>query len=180
MADRRVVFQLNTVLLGNTVMFAQRGKQFSLFNGVDTEVGFHVEIDIKHIFGITRLFGYHFDDFFRHRRFIERNRFYNRSWSRYRGHRGLRGGLGNRRYRRGRRNHGGFNAVDGIYFIYKRLGSFHHQGGFNAVPVVVFNAKGVLHHFQDGGLLAGNFFQPRLVFGFIRDARFAYLPHFFE
>ncbi len=190
-ADCRIVFELNSVLLVDTIVFTQGSKQFGLFHGIDTQIGFHIEVDIEHIFGVTRLFADHFDDLFRHRRFIKRDRFRgHRSRSRYRGcrslrgHRGLRGGLGNRRYHRGHRrrgrNSGGFGAVDGVYFVHKRLGAFHYQGGFNAVLVVVFNAKGVLHHFQDGGLLAGNFFQPRLVFGFIRNARFAHLPHFFE
>ena len=46
--------------------------------------------------------------------------------------------------------------------------------------VVVFNAKRILHHFQHRGLLAGNFFQPSLVSGFVGNAGFAFLPHFFE
>ena len=74
MADSRIVFQLDTVLLGDTVMFAHCGKKFSLFDRINTKVGFHIQVQIKHIFRITRLFGYHFDYFFRYRRFIKRGR----------------------------------------------------------------------------------------------------------
>ena len=74
MADSRIVFQLDAVLLGDTVMFAHCGKKFSLFDRINAEVGFHIQVQIKHIFRITSLFGYHFDYFFRYRRFIKRGR----------------------------------------------------------------------------------------------------------
>ena len=153
-------------------MFAQRRKELGLFDGVNTQVGFHIQVNIQHIFGVTRLVAHHFDHFFCYRRLIQRG-----------GFRG-RGRSGGHRSGRSRRAHGrggfGFMRVDGVYFIHKRLGAFHHQGGFHAVAVVVFNAKGVLHHFQHRSLLAGNFFQPRFVFGLVRNARFAFLPHFFK
>ncbi len=109
MADCRVVFQLDAVLLGNAIMFAQGSKKFSLFDRINAEVGFHIQVNIKHIFRITRLFAYHFHDFFRYAGFVQR---YRRSG---RGHRGLhcRSRFGNRRrcysrlgYRRsGHRSH---------------------------------------------------------------------------
>ena len=171
MANGRIVFELDTVLLGDTIVFTQAGKQFSLFHRINTQVGFHIQVNIQHVFGVTRLFGYHAHYFFGHSRFVQRRSFGSRR----------RSGLshrGRRRYSRG----SGFHVmrVNGVYFIHKRLGAFHHQSGLHAMLVVVFNAKGVLHHFQHGGLLAGNFFQPSLVFGFVGDARFAFLPHFFQ
>ena len=162
-------------------MFAQRSKQFGLFHRINTQVGFHVQINIQHIFRIARFFANHGYYFFGNCGFVERF-----GGSRYRrggGHRGHNRGFyhGSRsRYRRlhrcGNRRLGGRNR---FHFIYKRLGTFHHQGRFYTVFVVVFDTKGVLYHFQDRGFLPGNFFQPSFVFGGIRNARFAFLPGFF-
>ena len=44
MADRRVILQLDTFLLGNAVMFAHCGKKFSLFDRINAEVGFHIQV----------------------------------------------------------------------------------------------------------------------------------------
>ena len=74
MADRRIVFQLDAVLLGNAIMFTQGSKEFSLFDRINAEVGFHIQVNIKHIFRITRLFSHHTYYFFRYRRFIKRGR----------------------------------------------------------------------------------------------------------
>ena len=38
-------------------MLAHRGKQFSLFNRINTEVGFHIQVQLQHIFRITGFFG---------------------------------------------------------------------------------------------------------------------------
>ena len=69
--------------------------------------------------------------------------------------------------------------VHGFHFIYKRLRAFHYQRGFYAVFIVIFHAQRVLHHFQHRVLLAGNFFQPRIMAGRINNAGFVYIPHFF-
>ena len=45
--------------------------------------------------------------------------------------------------------------------------------------IVIFHAQRVLHHFQHRVLLAGNFFQPRIMAGRINNAGFVYIPHFF-
>ncbi len=170
MADCRVVFQLDAVLLGNAIMFAQGSKKFCLFDRINTEVGFHIQVNIKHIFRITSLFAYHFHDFFGYAGFVQR---YRRSG---RGRRGLHG----RSRLRNRSRSLGFVGVNRVHFIHKSLRTFHYQGGFYTVAIVIFNTQGVLHNFQHRGFLAGNGFQPRSVFGFISDTGFPLLPYFFK
>ena len=51
------VTQLEIRLAGDIVGLAHRGKDFGLLDGVDAEVGFEVEIEVKHVDGITSLFG---------------------------------------------------------------------------------------------------------------------------
>ena len=165
-ADGRIILELDAFLLRDTVAVAQRGKEFGLFDRINTEVGFHIQVNIQHIFRITRLFADHFDHFFGHGRFVQGYGFRGRSSRRRRGSRRLSGR--------------GFVRVDNVYFIHKRLRAFHHQGRFDTVLVVVFDAQRVLHDFQHRGLLAGNLFQPSLMSGFVGDARFAFLPHFFQ
>ena len=164
MADSRIVFQLDAVLLGNTIMFAQGSKKFSLFDRINAEVGFHIQVNIKHIFRITRLFAYHFNYFFGYAGFIQRYRRSGRS------RRGL--------HHRSRSL--GLVRVNRVHFIHKSLRTFHYQGGFYTVAIVILNTQGVLHNFQHRGFLAGNGFQPRSVFGFISDTGFPLLPYFFK
>ncbi len=157
-------------------MLTQRSKKFSLFDGINAEVGFHIQVNIQHIFGVTRFFANHFDNFFGYADFVQRDRRSGHRRGRYRrlGYRRL-------RHRSGHRGRGfGIVGVNRVHFINKRLGAFHYQGGFYAVAVVVFNAQGVLHNFQHRGFLAGNIFQPSRVFGFVGDTGFALLPHFFK
>ena len=170
MADCRIVFQLDAVLLGNAIMFAQGSKKFCLFDRINTEVGFHIQVNIKHIFRITSLFAYHFHDFFRYAGFVQR---YRRSG---RGRRGLHC----RSRLRNRSRSLGFVGVNRVHFIHKSLRAFHYQGRFHTVAIIIFNTQGVLHNFQHRGFLAGNGFQPRCVFGFISDTGFPFLPHFFK
>ena len=165
-ANGRIIFELDAFLLSDTVAVAQRGKEFGLFDRINTEVGFHIQVNIQHIFRITRLFADHFDHFFGHGRFVQGYGFRGRSNGRSRGSRRLSGR--------------GFVRVDDVYFIHKRLRAFHHQGRFDTVLVVIFDAQRVLHHFQHRGLLAGNLLQPSLMSGFVGDAGFAFLPHFFQ
>ena len=69
-ADRRIILELDTVLLGNTIVLTQGGKEFGLFDRINTQVGFHIQVNVQHIFGVARLFGHHADDFLRHRGLI--------------------------------------------------------------------------------------------------------------
>ena len=115
-ADRRIILELDTVLLGNTIVLTQGGKEFGLFDRINAEVGFHIQVNIQHIFGVTRLFAYHFDHFFGHAGFVQRH---GRS-SRYR--RGL--SYRSRCSRRGRCL--GVVRVNRVYLVHKRLGTFHH------------------------------------------------------
>ena len=170
MADSRIVFQLDAVLLGNAIMLAQRSKKFCLFDRINAEVGFHIQVNIKHIFRVTRLFAYHFDYFFGYAGFVQR---YRRSGRSRRGW--------HHRSRLSNRSRGlGFVGVNRVHFIHKSLRTFHYQGGFHTVAIIIFNTQGVLHNFQHRGFLAGNGFQPRCVFGLISDTGFPLLPHFFK
>ena len=75
-------------------MLAHRGKQFSLFNRINTQVGFHIQVQLQHIFWVAGFFGYHRDHFFGYGRFVQRGGF--------RGRGGRRSGRSrSRRYRRG-------------------------------------------------------------------------------
>ena len=66
MADSRIIFKLNTFLLGNAVMLAHSGKQFGLFYRINTQVGFHIQVQVQHVFGVTGFFSYHRHNFFAH------------------------------------------------------------------------------------------------------------------
>ena len=44
MSNRRIIFKLDALLRGNTVMLAHSGKQFGLFNRINAQVGFHIQI----------------------------------------------------------------------------------------------------------------------------------------
>ena len=94
MADSRIIFQLDAFLLGNTVMFAHSGKQFGLFDGVNAQIGFHIQIQIQHIFRIAGLFGHHSHNFITH---LGRVQFARRRFRRRLGRRSRhRGNLGRR------------------------------------------------------------------------------------
>ena len=156
-------------------MFAHGGKHLGLFYRVNTEVRFHIQIQFQHVLGVTRLFRDHGNNLFGYRGFIQRlgrrSRYCRRSGSRY----------GRRLHRRcGRFRRGRDSCVDGVDFIHKGLRTFHNQIRFYAVAVIVFHAQRILHNFQHRGLLTGNFPQPSLVFGGVRDTRLALLPHFFQ
>ena len=56
-------------------MLAHRGKQFSLFDRINTQVGFHIQVQLQHIFRVAGFFGYHRDHFFGYGRFIQRGGF---------------------------------------------------------------------------------------------------------
>ena len=68
--DRRIIFELDTFLLDNTVMLAHRGKEFGLFNRINAQVGLHVQVQIKHILRVARLFRYHINNIFCNSSFI--------------------------------------------------------------------------------------------------------------
>ncbi len=58
MADGRVILQRYIVSPGYPVMFADAGEKLGLLDGVDAEVGFHIEVDVEHVLGIAG-FGCH-------------------------------------------------------------------------------------------------------------------------
>ena len=57
MPDCRIIFKLHTFHLGKSIHIPHSGKEFGLFNGVYTKVGFHIKVHIKHIFGVARFLG---------------------------------------------------------------------------------------------------------------------------
>ena len=60
--DRRVVAELEFVVAFDAVFLADGGEQFGLFDGVDAEVGFDVEVDGEHLGRVAGLFGDEGDD----------------------------------------------------------------------------------------------------------------------
>ena len=60
--DGRVVAELELVVAGDGVFLADGGEQFGLFDGVDAEVGFEVEVGGEHLGGVAGLFGDEGDD----------------------------------------------------------------------------------------------------------------------
>ena len=57
-----VVAELEFVVAFDAVFLADGGEQFGLFDGVDAEVGFHVEVEGQHVGGVAGLFGDQGDD----------------------------------------------------------------------------------------------------------------------
>ncbi len=55
--DGGVVAELEFVVAFDAVFLADGGEQFGLFDGVDAEVCFHVEVHGQHLGGIAGLFG---------------------------------------------------------------------------------------------------------------------------
>ena len=178
-ANGRIVFKLDAFLTRNLILFAHNGEEFRLFDRINAQVGFHVQVQIQHIFGIAGLFGHNRQNIFGYVAFVQarqsRFRRTNRRSSRRRSRGGR--GLGRRRYGRGSRSRFGMNGVD---FIHKSLRSFHDQRRFDTVFVIVFYAQGIVFHFQHRIFLVGNLLEPGFVFGRIGNARFTHAPHFFQ
>jgi len=57
-ANSRIVFQPHTLFLRYIVFLADGHKQLGLLYGINTKVGFHVEIKFQHVLGISGFFGY--------------------------------------------------------------------------------------------------------------------------
>ena len=57
MVDGRVVAQLEFVVAFDAVLLADGGEQFGLFDGVDAEVGFEVEVEVEHVGRVAGLLG---------------------------------------------------------------------------------------------------------------------------
>ncbi len=66
--DGGVVAELEFVVAFDAVFLADGGEQFGLFDGVDAEVGFQVEVHGQHLGGVAGLFGDEGDDPRRDRR----------------------------------------------------------------------------------------------------------------
>ena len=62
MVEGRVVAELELVVAFDAVFLADGGEQFGLFDGVDAEVGFEVEVEGEHLGGVAGLFGDEGDD----------------------------------------------------------------------------------------------------------------------
>ena len=60
--DGRVVAEFEFVVVVDAVFLADGGEQFGLFDGVDAEVGFEVEVDGEHLGRVAGLFGDEGDD----------------------------------------------------------------------------------------------------------------------
>ena len=51
--ERREILELQIGITGNAVSLAHRCKDFGLLHGIDTEVGFEVEVHLQHVFRIA-------------------------------------------------------------------------------------------------------------------------------
>ncbi len=57
MLEGRVVAELEFVVAFDVVGGADGGEEFGLFDGVDAEVGFEVEVEVEHVGWVAGLFG---------------------------------------------------------------------------------------------------------------------------
>ena len=56
-AEVREIAQLEVGIAWDAEDFANRGEHFRLLDGIDAEVGFHVQVRIEHLDGVAGLFG---------------------------------------------------------------------------------------------------------------------------
>ena len=63
MGQRREIAELHVGIARDAVCFPDGGKHLRLLDGIDTQVGFEVEIGIEHFFRIPGLFGHNRQDF---------------------------------------------------------------------------------------------------------------------
>ena len=64
MGEGGEVAQPELVVAGDAVGLADGGEQLGLLDGVDAEVGLHVEVELEHVLGIAGLLGDHVKDGF--------------------------------------------------------------------------------------------------------------------
>ena len=57
-----VVAELELVVAFDAEAFADEGEDLGLFDGVDAEVGFEVEVEVEHVGGVAGLVGHHGED----------------------------------------------------------------------------------------------------------------------
>ena len=59
MGEGGVVAELELVVAFDAEAFADEGEHLGLFDGVDAEVGFEVEVEVQHVGGVAGLVGHH-------------------------------------------------------------------------------------------------------------------------
>ena len=62
MGEGGVVAELELVVAFDAEAFADEGEDLGLFDGVDAEVGFEVEVEVEHVGGVAGLVGHHGQD----------------------------------------------------------------------------------------------------------------------
>ncbi len=60
--ERGVIAQFDGVVADDAIGLTDGGHDLGLFHGVDAEVGFEIEIQIEHVYGISCLLGYESQD----------------------------------------------------------------------------------------------------------------------
>ena len=177
MSYRRIIFKLYALGLRQVVHLSHCREQFGLFYRIDTQIRFHIEVELKHIFRVTGLFRYQTHDFFRYRSFVKflggrggnrRRRLYRSRYSLYRCSRGgCNRGRGLRRCRM---------QMTGSRFIDKSLRGFHHQSGSFAGLIIIFYSQSIIYYFKNGVILVGSLFKPLSIFGLVHYSGLAYTP----
>ena len=66
MCQGRIVAELAVFIARNAVDLANRREQFRLLDGVDSEVGLEIEVQVQHVLRITGLFDYQSQEAFLH------------------------------------------------------------------------------------------------------------------
>ena len=82
------IAQLQVLIARNVIGRAHRGKHLRLLHGIDSEIGFQIEIKVEHLLGIASLLGNDFQDpgldrFVRRGRADCRRRRQRRGWNGY-------------------------------------------------------------------------------------------------